>query len=337
MFPRKTILTSIVITFVLFALNQVSLAQNQLADCTQVNASKDYYVLGTKIGELNSEIRQKELESQQLQAKMADAVSDKEITANEDELKKLEQKPNQTPIEEERLRFLRLKLQNAISKESLTKQIAEVNKALEDKRTLARCIQTRLSTIFSPEQEFKLYMSIAFAFLIGLVIIGFFWLSLKDAIMRRAIFSGQTGIQFLTLFSIVIAIILFGITGILQDKELAALIGGISGYILGRYSSPSPTPSPSFMDRFASITITPNTLSLTQASPSAQLKAIPKDQSGNEIKDDENAFKPQWKSSDPGVAKVDQSGLVMRVAVGSCTVTATLKNISSNPCTVTCT
>lgn len=39
---------------------------------------------------------------------------------------------------------------------------------------------------------------------------------------------GQSGIQFLTLFSLVIAIILFGITGILKGKELAALLGGLS-------------------------------------------------------------------------------------------------------------
>jgi presenilin-like A22 family membrane protease len=44
----------------------------------------------------------------------------------------------------------------------------------------------------------------------------------------------QSGIQFLTLFSLVIAIILFGITDILEGKELAALLGGLSGYILGR-------------------------------------------------------------------------------------------------------
>ena len=78
-----------------------------------------------------------------------------------------------------------------------------------------------------------------FAGLIGLVIVGFFVLSFKDKLIRRAIFSGQTGIQFLTLFSIVIAIILFGITSILADKELSALLGGLSGYILGRHSGPA--------------------------------------------------------------------------------------------------
>lgn len=81
-------------------------------------------------------------------------------------------------------------------------------------------------------------MSITFAALIGLVIVGFFLLSSLDETIRQAIFSSETGIQFLTRFSLVIAIILFGITGILQDKELAALLGSLSGYILGRYSKP---------------------------------------------------------------------------------------------------
>jgi hypothetical protein len=80
--------------------------------------------------------------------------------------------------------------------------------------------------------------STIFAILIGVVIGGFFLMAWIDDTVRRAIFSGQTGLRFVTLFSIVIAIILFGITGILQDKELAALLGRLSGYILGRYSAP---------------------------------------------------------------------------------------------------
>jgi hypothetical protein len=36
------------------------------------------------------------------------------------------------------------------------------------------------------------------------------------------------------MFAIVIAVILFGIINILESKELSALLGGLSGYILGR-------------------------------------------------------------------------------------------------------
>jgi presenilin-like A22 family membrane protease len=67
-----------------------------------------------------------------------------------------------------------------------------------------------------------------------MVIFGFFVVALRDETVRREIFAGQAGIQFITLFSLVIAIILFGITDILEGKELSALLGGLSGYILGR-------------------------------------------------------------------------------------------------------
>lgn len=80
--------------------------------------------------------------------------------------------------------------------------------------------------------QFKLLMSALFALMVLVVILGFFTVALRDTSVRSAIFSNQTGIQFVTLFSLVIAIILFGITEILQAKELSALLGGISGYIL---------------------------------------------------------------------------------------------------------
>lgn len=88
-----------------------------------------------------------------------------------------------------------------------------------------------------PRQKFKLIMSGVFATLVAGVIVGFFWIAHRDERVRVAIFSGAAGIQFVTLFSLVIAIILFGIIEILEGKELAALLGGLSGYILGRATS----------------------------------------------------------------------------------------------------
>jgi hypothetical protein len=92
-----------------------------------------------------------------------------------------------------------------------------------------------------PKQVFKLQMSGVFAMLVGVVIVGFFVMAFKDEQVRREIFAGQSGIQFVTLFSLVIAIILFGIIDVLEGKELAALLGGLSGYILGR-STPTGGP-----------------------------------------------------------------------------------------------
>lgn len=93
---------------------------------------------------------------------------------------------------------------------------------------------TRRLDLERPKQTFKLEMSAVFAVLVGLVIVGFFLMAYRDEKVRRAIFSHQVGIQFVTLFSLVIAIILFGIIDVLEGKELAALLGGLSGYILGR-------------------------------------------------------------------------------------------------------
>ncbi len=98
-------------------------------------------------------------------------------------------------------------------------------------------VEFRINELLTPQtakNRFKLLITVAFAVLVGLVIFGFFVVAMRDERVRRAIFSGESGIQFITLFSLVIAIILFGITGILEGRALAALLGGISGYILGR-------------------------------------------------------------------------------------------------------
>ncbi|WP_298425930.1 hypothetical protein [uncultured Kordia sp.] len=95
---------------------------------------------------------------------------------------------------------------------------------------------TELNNTSYVSQNFKKQISWSFAFLVGIVIVGFFIIAYRDDEIRKTIFSGDAGLQFITIFSIIIAIILFGITEVLGGKEIAALIGGISGYILGRSS-----------------------------------------------------------------------------------------------------
>ena len=95
-------------------------------------------------------------------------------------------------------------------------------------------VQSEILSMLAPEQKFKYNMGVTFAVLIGAVVLGFFVISIVDKSVRQEIFAHEAGIQFISLFSIVIAIILFGITGILEGKELAALLAGLSGYILGR-------------------------------------------------------------------------------------------------------
>tara|TARA_R110001632_G_scaffold42605_6_gene107892 strand:+ start:3762 stop:4580 length:819 start_codon:yes stop_codon:yes gene_type:complete len=107
-----------------------------------------------------------------------------------------------------------------------------------DQLSLVGTKVTELNNTSYVSQNFKKQISWSFALLVGLVISGFFIIAYKDAEIRKTIFSGDVGLQFITIFSIIIAIILFGITEVLGGKEIAALIGGISGYILGRSSIP---------------------------------------------------------------------------------------------------
>ncbi|CCO44766.1 exported hypothetical protein [Vibrio nigripulchritudo SOn1] len=85
--------------------------------------------------------------------------------------------------------------------------------------------------------SFRLNISIAFTVLVAIVIIGFFLIANSKKELAVNIFSGEKGIQFITLFLIIISIILFGIMGTLESRELSALLGALSGYILGKTSS----------------------------------------------------------------------------------------------------
>jgi hypothetical protein len=118
--------------------------------------------------------------------------------------------------------------------EELDKKRAELTEAQKE----LDLVQGKILRITTPEQSFKRQISGYSSILIGVVILGFFGIAAMDYRVRRSVFAGQAGIQFLALFSIVIAIILFGITGILGGNELSALLGSISGYILGKVTSP---------------------------------------------------------------------------------------------------
>jgi hypothetical protein len=80
---------------------------------------------------------------------------------------------------------------------------------------------------------FTLVATSIFGLAVVVVIGSFFGLAFRDR-ENRVLVNPDIGLQFVTLFSIIIAIILFGVLEILGGKELAALLGGISGYILGR-------------------------------------------------------------------------------------------------------
>lgn len=98
-------------------------------------------------------------------------------------------------------------------------------------------VETRIASLFDAARDvnkFRTNVTFTFGVLVFVVIVGFYIIAWYKQGVATTIFSGAMGMQFVTLFLIVIAIILFGIMGTLGDKELAALLGGLSGYILGR-------------------------------------------------------------------------------------------------------
>jgi hypothetical protein len=112
--------------------------------------------------------------------------------------------------------------------------------ALDAKRRELRTIDSEITNRLNSSaekkaaQDFKTWMSACFAALIAIVIVGFFVTASRSNHVIEEIFHGRAGLQFITIFSLVIAIILFGITGVLEGKELSALLGGLAGYILGQ-------------------------------------------------------------------------------------------------------
>lgn len=101
-------------------------------------------------------------------------------------------------------------------------------------------VENRIASLFDSSKDqnrFRSSVTYTFGVLVLIVIVGFYAIA-RQRDIATTIFAGEMGMQFVTLFLIVIAIILFGIMGTLEGKELAALLGGLSGYILGRTSQP---------------------------------------------------------------------------------------------------
>jgi hypothetical protein len=227
----------------------VARAQANAQPCSKANEIKDFVKISDMRDRLLLSISDLEDEIDTLREQIPEDIeeSKRELANLQQGLTAINRKParateaenepaaNTSDVVSQRISTLETQIKNFdANKSTLAKKESE----LADSKTELECLQERIRSLLTPEQEFKLTMSKYFAALVGLVILGFFVMAGWDITVRRAIFSGATGIQFLTLFSIVIAIILFGITGILQDKELAALLGGLSGYILGRYNTP---------------------------------------------------------------------------------------------------
>lgn len=109
------------------------------------------------------------------------------------------------------------------------------------KQEYALC-QEQIDISLAPEykeQEFRKNISIGFITLLGLLLIVFVAVVFRSEKNIADYFFSDTGLQFITIFVLIIAIILFGILKILEGRELAAILSGIAGYILGKSKSGS--------------------------------------------------------------------------------------------------
>ncbi len=86
------------------------------------------------------------------------------------------------------------------------------------------------------EGKFRLWITVIFSLCIGGLLFFFFYFISKrsETTLVKDFLSTVNGLQFITLFCLIIAIILFGVLGVLEGRELGAILSGISGYILGK-------------------------------------------------------------------------------------------------------
>lgn len=203
----------------------------------------------SEIDNLKNDMRRKENDALRISTTVQDVENYVRNTKQNIENITNQLKTEKNPDVRKRLETdLRFNQQGVARGQSDLDQRMRLDKELEDARTQMKNkekvlfeVEAQINDLLARDvvaQKFKSQISLYFAMVVGLMILCFFGVAFYDEKVRITIFSGQAGIQFVTLFSLIIAIILFGITGILGDKELAALLGGLSGYILGRYNGP---------------------------------------------------------------------------------------------------
>ncbi|QKJ28847.1 hypothetical protein HQ865_03445 [Mucilaginibacter mali] len=116
--------------------------------------------------------------------------------------------------------------------ETSKKNIEKIN---ADIAKITKVINNRMN-IEQSQQNFRQWTSFIFAGLLAIIIGGFFYILFRsDNNNLASLLMGESGLQFITLFSLIISIILFGVLNILEGKELAAIISAIAGFILGKY------------------------------------------------------------------------------------------------------
>lgn len=146
-------------------------------------------------------------------------------------------------IRQDVIASIRERLQRNMAMDSIRKKtgkmlLANLHTIQQDITSCEYELSRQLSTEYR-EQRFRTQISIAFTVLIALLLAAFFLIIyLRSDIHLPSLLLGGTGLQFVSLFVLIIAIILFGILNVLEGRELAAILSGISGYILGKGLTP---------------------------------------------------------------------------------------------------
>jgi hypothetical protein len=137
----------------------------------------------------------------------------------------------------EDLASLQLRIDDTTAGIKMAQEYENARGELETKNRRLFRIEQQIASQYDASRDnnkFRTSVTYVFGILVCFVIVGFYVIAWYKEGVATTIFSGELGMQFITLFLIVIAIILFGIMGTLAGRELAALLGGLSGYILGR-------------------------------------------------------------------------------------------------------
>lgn len=142
-------------------------------------------------------------------------------------------------VEAEILPVIRARYAEAARRDSMNQEAymqiqSNVDAIQQDIFQAEQAIYASLSPEFR-DQDFRIWISMTFSGLIAVILFAFFLIIYRrsDSSLYRQLLS-SSGLQFITVFVLIIAIILFGILNVLGGSELAAILSGISGYILGK-------------------------------------------------------------------------------------------------------
>ncbi|MGB1091662.1 MAG: hypothetical protein ACPGYX_06035, partial [Oceanobacter sp.] len=221
------------------AIEAIQQRQEELGSMTFLSSRK--IEIEDEIGDLESSIESIEEKLAEIGKSNKSAKSNKaSVTRNSGEKEELEEEISDAELKMGKLEKDLDKIEDRISEATQLEKVldAQIKGFGEVKRQLIY-IDDELFDLLNRDNiknSFRLNISIAFTSLVAVVIIGFYIIAFRREELSKTIFSGEKGIQFVTLFLIIIAIILFGIMGQLESRELSALLGALSGYILGKTS-----------------------------------------------------------------------------------------------------